>query len=207
MSMKKFYISLLLLAFWNTAVPQAVVTDPTSMAQRIALFFEEMEEAISQSMDIADNAENMSKLFELTKASAEKLRKVSEFVKASRQVVEITEAEIRIADKMDKYINRINQIDELSMTEKLNIIASIMNLGTAAAERIKNGVEMAKNGENDADLSDYERIEILTKIEDEVLALEDAIDKTYELSLSKVASDGIKNGMENLKIQAMTFSF
>ncbi len=205
--MKKLYISILLLAFWNTIFSQAVVTDPTSMSQRIALFFEEMEESISQSIDIADNAENMSKLFELTKESAEKLKRVSNFVKASRQVVEITGAEIRIADKMDKYINRINEIDELTMTEKLNIIASIMNFGTVAAERIKNGVEMAKNGVNDADLSDYERIEILTKIEDEVLALEDAIDKTYELSLSKVAYDGIKNGMENLKVQAMTFSF
>lgn len=205
--MKKFHLLVLLLAVSGCAVPQAVVTDPTSMAQRIALFLEEMEESISQSMDIADNAENMSRLFELTKESADKLRKVSEFIKASRQLVNITESELRIADKMEKYINRVNEMDGLTMTEKINIISSIMNLGTAAAERIKFGVEMAKNGANDADFSDFERIEILSKIEGEVLALEEAIDKAYELSISKEIKDGFMSGLDNMKIQAMTFSF
>ncbi|MCQ2369285.1 MAG: hypothetical protein MJ007_02275 [Paludibacteraceae bacterium] len=205
--MKKFHLLVLLLAVSSYAVPQAVVTDPTSMAQRIALFFEEMEESISQSLDIADNAENMSRLFELTKESADKLRKVSEFIKASRQLVNITESELRIADKMEKYINRVNEMDGLTMTEKINIISSIMNLGTAAAERIKFGVEMAKNGANDADFSDFERIEILSKIEGEVLALEEAIDKAYELSISKEIKDGFMSGLDNMKIQAMTFSF
>ncbi len=188
-------------------MPQAVVTDPTSMAQRITLFLEEMEESISQSMDIADNAENMSKLFALTKESAEKLKNVSEYIKASRQLMEITEAELRIADKMEKYVDRIKETDELTMAEKVNVISSIMNLATAAAERIKAGLNMAKSGATDAALSDYERLEILSKIEDEVLALEDAIDKSYKQSLSKVATKGILNTIDDLKVKAMTFSF
>ena len=65
------------------------------MAQRIALFLEEMEETVSQSMDLADNSENTLKLLRISKETAESLVKVSNYIKTSRQIVEIAEAECR----------------------------------------------------------------------------------------------------------------
>lgn len=203
--MKKgvLFISLLLIAI--DAIPQAVVTDPSSMAQRIALFLEEMEETVSQSLDIAENSENTRRLFQMTEESINDLKRVSSFIKMSRQFVEITDAEIRIAGKLEKYSERIRQMSTLSKDEKINIIASMINLGSAAVERVKNGIDIVKNSSNDAKLSDFERLQILTTLEDEILALENAIDETYERSMSEEAMDGILSTIEGMSKRAIMF--
>lgn len=194
---------MLLIAFY--AIPQAVVTDPSSMAQRIALFLEEMEETISQSLDIAESSENTFKLFQVTEESINNLKKVSAFIKMSRQFVEITDAEIRIAEKLEKYSERVRQMSSLSKDEKINIIASMINLGSAAVERIKNGIDIVKNNSSDAKLSDFERLQILSTLEDEILALENAIDETYETSVSEESMDGILSTISGMSKRAIMF--
>lgn len=189
----------------SDAIPQAVVTDPSSMAQRIALFLEDMEEVISQGLDIAENAENTRKLFQVTEETINDLKKVSSFIQTSRQFVEITDAEIRIAGKIEKYSERIRQMSTLSKGEKINIIASLINLGSAAVERVKNGIDIVKNSSNDAKLSDFERLQILSSLEDEILALENAIDETYERSMSDEAMDGILSTIEGMSKRAIMF--
>ncbi len=203
--MKRGVLSILMLLIAFDAIPQAVVTDPTSMAQRIALFLEEMEETISQSLDIAESSENTWKLFQVTEESINNLKKVSSFIKMSRQFVEITDAEIRIAGKLEKYSERIRQMSTLSKDEKINIIASMINLGSAAVERIKNGIDIVKNNSSDAKLSDFERLQILSSLEDEILALENAIDETYETSMSDESMDGILSTISGMSKRAIMF--
>lgn len=197
------FISMMLMAC--EAIPQAIVTDPSSMAQRIALFLEEMEETISQSLDIAESSENTWKLFQVTEESINNLKKVSSFIKMSRQFVEITDAEIRIAEKLEKYSERVRQMSTLSKDEKINIIASMINLGSAAVERIKNGIDIVKNNSSDAKLSDFERLQILSTLEDEILALENAIDETYETSMSEESMDGILSTISGMSKRAIMF--
>jgi hypothetical protein len=184
---------------------QAVVTDPTSMAQRIALFLEEMEETVSQSMDLADNSENTLKLLRISKETAESLVKVSNYIKTSRQIVEIAEAEIRIAEKLKDYSAKIKEMESATLTEKLNMINSMVNLGSEAMKRIKSAMDMVKNGSSDAKLSDYERLQILTQVESEVLAIENAIDSSYEKCLTSESIEDIKSTLENLCFSAMMF--
>lgn len=203
--MKRFFTTLLLLATALGVWPQAVVTDPTSMAQRIALFLEEMEETVSQSMDLADNSENTLKLLKISKETAESLVKVSNYIKTSRQLVEIAEAEIRIAEKLKDYSAQIKEMDSATLTEKLNRINSMVNLGAEAMKRIKSAMDMAKNGTTDAKLSDYERLQILSQVESEVLAIENAIDSSYEKSLTSESVESIKSTLENLCFSAMMF--
>jgi len=205
MNMKKEIIVASMLLMTLDAVPQAVVTDPSSMAQRIAIFLEEMEETISQSLDIAESSENTRKLFQMTEQTVNDLKKVSGFIKTSRQFVSISEAEIRIAEKMEKYSERVKEMDSLSFNEKLNVIASIINLGRAAAERAKSGIEIVKNSSIDAKLSDYERLQILSQLEDEILSLEDAIDETYETSLSDETRSGILSTLSAMSKSAIMF--
>lgn len=203
--MKRGVLSILMLLIAFYAIPQAVVTDPSSMAQRIALFLEEMEETISQSLDIAESSENTFKLFQVTEESINNLKKVSAFIKMSRQFVEITDAEIRIAEKLEKYSERVRQMSSLSKDEKINIIASMINLGSAAVERIKNGIDIVKNNSSDAKLSDFERLQILSSLEDEILALENAIDETYETSVSEESMDGILSTISGMSKRAIMF--
>lgn len=203
--MKKGVLFISMLLIVSDAIPQAVVTDPSSMAQRIALFLEDMEEVISQGLDIAENAENTRKLFQVTEETINDLKKVSSFIQTSRQFVEITDAEIRIAGKIEKYSERIRQMSTLSKGEKINIIASLINLGSAAVERVKNGIDIVKNSSNDAKLSDFERLQILSSLEDEILALENAIDETYERSMSDEAMDGILSTIEGMSKRAIMF--
>lgn len=203
--MKRGVLSILMLLIAFYAIPQAVVTDPSSMAQRIALFLEEMEETISQSLDIAESSENTFKLFQVTEESINNLKKVSAFIKMSRQFVEITDAEIRIAEKLEKYSEWVRQMSSLSKDEKINIIASMINLGSAAVERIKNGIDIVKNNSSDAKLSDFERLQILSTLEDEILALENAIDETYETSVSEESMDGILSTISGMSKRAIMF--
>ena len=201
---KKLIISFFMTFVSMCAMPQAVVTDPTSMAQRITLFLEEMEEALSQSMDIAESSENTKKLFELSQETMESLKKVSDFIKTSRQLAEITEAELRIADKIKDYAIRIRAMNTLSFEEKANIINSLITMGAEASRRIKSVIDMV-NGGTDAKLSDYERLQILTQVENEVLALEEGIDNAYQVSVSTSAVDGLKTTLENMSLSAMMF--
>ncbi|MBQ1850923.1 MAG: hypothetical protein II455_06940 [Paludibacteraceae bacterium] len=203
--MKRIFTSLIFLSVTIAVMSQAVVTDPTSMAQRIALFLEEMEETISQSLDLAENSENTSKLLSLSKETAESLINVSNFIKTSRQVVEITEAEMRIAQKLRDYSARIKDMESLTLSEKVNVVNSMVNLGSEAMKRIKSALDMAKSGKIDAKLSDYERLQILSQVENEVLAIENAIDSSYEMSMTSASIEGIKGTLENLSHSAMMF--
>lgn len=203
--MKRIFTTLVLFATALGLWSQAVVTDPTSMAQRIALFLEEMEETVSQSMDLADNSENTLKLLRISKETAESLVKVSNYIKTSRQIVEIAEAEIRIAEKLKDYSAKIKEMESATLTEKLNMINSMVNLGSEAMKRIKSAMDMVKNGSSDAKLSDYERLQILTQVESEVLAIENAIDSSYEKCLTSESIEEIKSTLENLCFSAMMF--
>ncbi|MBQ3929521.1 MAG: hypothetical protein II620_01200 [Paludibacteraceae bacterium] len=203
--MKRIFTTLVLFATALGLWSQAVVTDPTSMAQRIALFLEEMEETVSQSMDLADNSENTLKLLRISKETAESLVKVSNYIKTSRQIVEIAEAEIRIAEKLKDYSAKIKEMESATLTEKLNMINSMVNLGSEAMKRIKSAMDMVKNGSSDAKLSDYERLQILTQVESEVLAIENAIDSSYEKCLTSESIEDIKSTLENLCFSAMMF--
>ena len=203
--MKRIFTTLVLFATALGLWSQAVVTDPTSMAQRIALFLEEMEETVSQSMDLADNSENTLKLLRISKETAESLVKVSNYIKTSRQIVEIAEAEIRIAEKLKDYSAKIKEMESATLTEKLNMINSMVNLGSEAMKRIKSAIDMVKNGSSDAKLSDYERLQILTQVESEVLAIENAIDSSYEKCLTSESIEDIKSTLENLCFSAMMF--
>ncbi|MBQ6766501.1 MAG: hypothetical protein IJP50_05805 [Paludibacteraceae bacterium] len=203
--MKRIFTTLVLFATAMGLWSQAVVTDPTSMAQRIALFLEEMEETVSQSMDLADNSENTLKLLRISKETAESLVKVSNYIKTSRQIVEIAEAEIRIAEKLKDYSAKIKEMESATLTEKLNMINSMVNLGSEAMKRIKSAMDMVKNGSSDAKLSDYERLQILTQVESEVLAIENAIDSSYEKCLTSESIEDIKSTLENLCFSAMMF--
>lgn len=204
-NMRRLVFTFLLFLPVVYAMPQAVVTDPTSMAQRIALFLEEMEETISQSLDLAENSENTYKLLNLSKETAESLVKVSNFIKSSRQLVEITEAEMRIAEKLRDYSAKIKGINSMSNTEKINVINSMVNLGAEAMKRIKGAVDMAKSGASDAKLSDYERLQILSQVENEVLAIECAIDDSYDKCVSSASFEELKGTLENLSMSAMMF--
>lgn len=187
-----------------SAMPQAVVTDPSSMAQRIAIFLEEMEEALSQSMDLAESTENTKRLFELSQETMESITKVSDFIKTSRQVMDITEAEIRIADKIKDYAMRIRSMNSLTFDEKVNIINSLITMGSESSRRIKSVIDLVK-GDADAKMSDYERLQILTQVENEVMAIENGIDEAYGISVTSSAIDGLKGTLENMSLSAMMF--
>lgn len=188
------------------AVPQSVVTDPTSMAQRIALFLQQMEEVVSQSLDISETMDNTSNLLKLSEKSAEYLQKVSQYIKTSRQLVSITEAELRVAQKIEKYSKLLNDMDDMTPTEKANAIRSIVMLGAAAIERISNALQMV-NGESGAKMSDYERLQLLTTIENEVLALESSMDDAYEGAVSTHSVECVMDEIMNLSMKAITFDF
>jgi len=205
--MKKVNVIICFLFIAIEVIPQSVVTDPSSMAQRIALFLEQMDEAVSQSLDIAENKELTKKLFEVSKKSIDDLKSASQFIKTSRQIAEISAAQFRITDKIEKYSSKINEIESLSDIEKVNLIKSIVMYGEAGLDRVKSGFELVKSTSSDAQLSDYERLQILSNIEKEVFAIEDAIDNIYKKAISNKASNGIKNTLLSKCMQALTFSF
>ncbi|NCC98222.1 MAG: hypothetical protein EOL95_00765 [Bacteroidia bacterium] len=204
--MKKILLVIVLIFGCVSAYPQAIVTDPTSMSQRIALFFEQMEEALSQRMQLVEQVETAQQTLQISKEAREKLKKVSSFIQASADVLEIANSSIRITKKIGLYKNAIIEMDHLTTEEKYNILCVTVKLGHHASEKVSEGIGMSKTREKDGEFSDYERLQMLKTVKEEVLYIESEIDDMYSKCLSQSAYNDFAEGISELTVDAMMFA-
>jgi hypothetical protein len=204
--MKKKLLLIVFIFGCVSAYPQAIVTDPSSMSQRIALFFEQMEEALSQMMQLVEQVENARQTLEISKEAREKLKKVSSFIQASADVLEIANSGIRITNKIGLYKSAIMEMNYLTTEEKYNILCATVKLGHHASEKVSEGIMMSKTREKDGEFSDYERLQMLKAVKEEVLYIESEIDDMYSRCLSQSAYNDFAEGISELTVDAMMFA-
>lgn len=181
-----------------------VTTDPTSMAQRLTLFLEQMDESLVQGAKLSAQIETAEKTLQLARESKEKLQKVSQFIKTASVVVQITESGARLIGKVDDYRQLLSKSDFFSEEEKYTLLDQIVTLGNVAADKVKEGLALTKDNCSDGEFNDYERLQLLSQIRNEVESVEDGIDKLYQRAVSGKTHRQFVESFTRMTVNTMT---
>ena len=207
--MKRLVINILAVLFAFSLQAQTVVTDPTSVAQRLSIFLEEMEEAVSSRLELIEQVENTRKTYELGVEAVEKLREVSEFIKTSAVACDIVRQGTSITNKILSYKQQINNLKSLTEEERYSLYCSLIEIGKHVADKVKEGMDMTTNkgdGEN-GEFTDYERLEMLKSVREELEWLSTTVDSMFTKCVQDNAFAELSSGLNQLLVNAMTFSF
>lgn len=207
--MKKTFLFLFFCGLTASVCAQTTVVDPTSVAQRLSLFLEQMDEAVSHRFALLDEVANTSETLQLARDARQKLQEVSQFVKASSYSLDIVDYGSKIAGKIKDYKQEIAQLEHVTDEEKYNIVMNMLQLASYAAEKVKEGVQLTKSNRSkaEAEMSDYERIQVLCRIRGELDELNAQLDQVLSMALSANASRALSQGIESITFDAITFSF
>ncbi|MBP5259679.1 MAG: hypothetical protein J6Z12_03485 [Paludibacteraceae bacterium] len=206
--MKRLFIVLLIAYGVSIQVKaQTAVVDPTSVAQRLALFLEEMEEAVEQRFTLIEQAESMREHLQIVQDTKKRLQEVSAFVKSSAYAVDIVNYGTDIGKKIKQYKQEIAGLDELTDEEKYNIVLNMLQLADFAADRVQEGMRLAKSNGSDGEFTDFERLQLLKDIRQNLDDLDRQLDEVLSLSLSANAYKAVAHGLKNLTVKTMMFDF
>ena len=207
--MKRIIISLYIVILSIPLNAQTVVTDPTSVMQRLSIFLEEMEEAVSSRLELIEQVENTRKTYELGVEAVEKLREVSEFIKTSAVACDIVNQGAAITNKIVSYKNQLNELEALTEEERYSLYCTMVDLGKHVADKVKEGMQMT-NGKEDGkngEFTDFERLNMLKSVREELEWLNTMVDSLFANSVKDNAFSELSKGLNNLLVSAMTFSF
>lgn len=176
MKIKYVVISVLILIVAScTPMPmyaQWMVTDPASISQRLTLFLEELSESIQERYTMEQQTDNTSELVEQNKESLKKLQKISNFIKSALVVKEIAEEGNNVIKKVKSINDNFSKLERLTKEEVYNALSFSVDLGEQVYEKVK---ESKKNSSSTAtksgEMTDYERLEILNQIKEEIVKL------------------------------------
>lgn len=199
--MKKILVFCCMLCCCNLHA-QLPVTDPASISQRLILFLEQIEESMSQGMNLTEQVSNARELLNLTQSVQDDLKRVSDFISSAKEVAEIAEAGVRIVNKVDKYRLEIAALD-LGNDEQYYIMNSLVELGKKVGEKVAEGSKMSNTHSGDGSFNDYERLQMLKAVKAEVLAMESDIDDLFERCLSSTSYLSFRQSLSQLSFGAI----
>ena len=176
MNIRYFLISVLIfLVVSCTPMPmyaQIPVTDLSSISQRVTLFLEELSEAMQERYSIEKQTDNTSELVRQNDESLKKLQKISNFIKSALVVKEIAEESNAVMQKVKNLNKQFSKLDELTSEEVYNVLNFTVDLGEQVNEKLKESKKMSSSTmSSSGEMTDYERLQILTNIRDEIVKI------------------------------------
>lgn len=185
---------------------QAIVADPTAVTQRTILAMESMGEAVNQTYTMSDHLAAAQEYLDLAREQADKLKEVSEFIETATEVGEITEASLRIAEKLAVYQDRIYSLSNMAEEEKYWIIDMSAEIASKAAGQVNEAMKFAKDGKSNGEFTDYERLQLIRQIREQVLLLESDLDELYDRACGYDSYTGLMSAFQSYGLSASTFS-
>lgn len=175
MKLKYFFISILILLVAScTPTPmyaQWLVTDPSSITQRLTLFLEELSEAMQERYTMEKQTDNTSELVKQNDESLKKLQKISNYIKTALVIKEIAEESNNVMKKVKNINEQFSKLDRLTKEEYYNLLNFTVDLGEQAFDKVKESKKMSNSTQNNGEMTDYERLQILNGIKDEIVKL------------------------------------
>lgn len=175
MKLKYFFISVLILLVAScTPTPmyaQWLVTDPSSITQRLTLFLEELSEAMQERYTMEKQTDNTSELVKQNDESLKKLQKISNYIKTALVVKEIAEESNNVMKKVKNINEQFSKLDKLTKEEYYNLLNFTVDLGEQAYDKVKESKKMSSSTSKSGEMTDYERLQILNDIKDEIVKL------------------------------------
>lgn len=162
----------MLLVCYNMSA-QMVVSDPTSIAQRAMNFVDQMSEAIEEKYAMYEQIEKTVHQAELIKKNMDKFKKVMDWVKTGKEIISIIQTTEDISKELNSFRRYLIESDYLTEDEQYRLYSQGFEVYSDAMNSItdaKKYISDFKN-EDDAGLSSAERIELLSKIKEEVSSL------------------------------------
>ncbi|MBO4370765.1 MAG: hypothetical protein J5808_05330 [Paludibacteraceae bacterium] len=205
--MKKIIFFILCSLSLTRVLAQTVVTDPTSVAQRVSIFLEEMEEAVSSRLELIEQVENTRKTYELSVQAAEKLREVSEFIKTSAVACDIVSQGTSVTNKILSYKQQLSEMHSLSEEERYSVYCTLIEMGKHVADKVKEGMEMTQSKENGGEFTDYERLQMLKDVREELEWLNSSVETLFTRCVKENAFQDLSAELNSLLVNSMTFSF
>jgi hypothetical protein len=151
---------------------QIPVTDLSSISQRVTLFLEELSEAMQERYSIEKQTDNTSELVRQNDESLRKLQKISNFIKSALVVKEIAEESNAVMQKVKNLNKQFSKLDELTSEEVYNVLNFTVDLGEQVNEKLKESKKMSSSTmSSSGEMTDYERLQILTNIRDEIVKI------------------------------------
>ena len=98
-------------------------------------------------------------------------------------------------------------MDELTDEEKYNSVLNMLQLADFAADRVQEGMRLAKSNGSDGEFTDFERLQLLKDIRQNLDDLDRQLDEVLSLSLSANAYKAVAHGLKNLTVKTMMFDF
>ena len=204
---KTIIVWLILCGFTARVSAQATVIDATAVSQRLTLFLEEMEEAVEQRLTLLEQAESMRQHLALVQDAKKKLREVSHYVQTSAYTVDIVNYGTSIVKKVRSFRTEIAGLDGFTDEEKYNITLNMLQLADYGAGKVEEGVTLSKSNSSDGEFSDYERLQLLKDIRQELGDLDAQLDEVLSVTLSTNAYNELTSGLKDLAMKAIMFDF
>ncbi len=191
--MKKLIVLSCFATFVANVYPQGamVVSDPTSVVQRLTLAAEQMEEQIDQKYKFMEQIQIAKQSLESAKKMQEKVEKVSSYVKDAKEVAEIVTIGENIVKTSNNMRKNIKKTAALSITEKAQTILDLADCSSNVSKIAKqaSAVVQNKTDKNDVSLSDFERRQELRALKKEMETTQKELNRIYNKAFTKSVSN------------------
>ena len=191
--MKKLIILSCLTAVASNGFSQGamVVSDPTSVVQRLTLAAEQMEEQIDQKYKFVEQIQIAKQSLESAKKMQEKVEKVSSYVKDAKEVAEIVTIGENIVKTSNNMRKNIKKTAALTITEKAQTILDLADCSSNVSKIAKqaSAVVQNKTEKNDVSLSDFERRQELRALKKEMESTQKELNRIYNKAFTKSVSN------------------
>ncbi len=209
----KYFLILVFIVLIASCTPtpmyaQWLVTDPSSITQRLTLFMEELAEAMEERYSIEKQTDNTSKLVEQNKESLKKLQKISNFIKSALVVKEIAEESNIVIKKVKSINDNYSKLDRLTKEEVYNALSFSADLGEQVYNKVNESKKtssstITKSGE----MTDYERLEILYEIKDEIVKIKKSLTSVESRFKSKNSYEVFSKQARSYTREALFMAF
>ncbi len=181
--MKNFILLLLVATLPLSGYSQSVtiVSDPSSIIQRLTLAAEEMEEQIEQKYKFIEQIKIAQKAYEESKKMQERVEVVSEYIKTAGEVVDIINLGEEIINTIKSMKKSLSSSGIINEKEKEKCIEDITKFASLVSDIAKRASSIVRNktNDNDVQLNDYERQQELRHLKNEMTQVKENLLRTY----------------------------
>ena len=187
--MKKIYLIIYTALCCLPVRAQLPVTDVASITSELTTF----------GIDVAEQLLHSDKLGEyvaLTQEALEKLQEVSSYVQQAKISLEIVQEGHKLAQQIKTIQTEVSQLSSLTDEEIANAICFAAELGDKIAQKMEQITETvgegSSQGNSTGELSDYERLQLLQNIKQEIQQLQDMLSKVQKRFQAKDAKQQLQ---------------
>ncbi len=203
--MKKILLLILLTAVLAPSYAQVVVSDPTSFAQRLSLFAEELYEIMTDRQELISQTANTGEMLQKTKEAIEKLQKVSTYVQGAKISLDIVKEGVNLSKQVSKLNTEFSKLTHLTDEEIANAVCFSAELGDHVAEMVNEAKEMLNSRKDKGEMTDYERLQLLKDIQTELKTLRGLLSKVEKRFKDKNSVALMDDYMRAMTCEALFF--